>query len=311
MFSDQNKRSVREIVVEDLSEAAALFGHRLCAALTEADAVSLTCTFEDHPLALLVRGEVIAGHSIPAETPVHGESSRFAFCQQRGILQGQFAGPTIGTLVAKVAEDRKVWIIAAGKTYFGRSAGMSATTAREHSRKRLLLKSEDDSARFTGDRHKAAILRRRLAEELAMSEITKIKVVVPPSSGHEVGARDDRLGLQGFDGRIRAGLRRNGGGNRRFQIHADDGNYFSVQGLYIECTAISASDLSGDRKKKGNFAMIAGCRVDLCGSEHAAAEIEKQRAVRDQKGSGHTRIWLKDECLAFSLKDDSLRARGL
>jgi len=42
-------------VVEDLSEAAALFGHGLCAALTEADAVSLAGTFEEHMLALLVR----------------------------------------------------------------------------------------------------------------------------------------------------------------------------------------------------------------------------------------------------------------
>jgi hypothetical protein len=85
VFSEQYEPSVREIVVEDLSEAAALFGHGLCAALTEADAVSQAGTFEEHMLALLVRGEVVGGHGIPAETPVHGKSSRFAFSEHRDV----------------------------------------------------------------------------------------------------------------------------------------------------------------------------------------------------------------------------------
>jgi len=79
VISEQYEPRVREIVVENLSEAAALFGHGLRAALTEADAVSLAGAFENYYLAFLVRGEVVAGHSIPAETSVHGEPSGFAF----------------------------------------------------------------------------------------------------------------------------------------------------------------------------------------------------------------------------------------
>ena len=66
-------------MVEDLSEAAALFGHGLRTALTEADAVSLAGAFENHVLAFSARGEVVAGYSFSAETSVHGESSGFAF----------------------------------------------------------------------------------------------------------------------------------------------------------------------------------------------------------------------------------------
>jgi hypothetical protein len=68
-----------------LLELTASIGQSLCAALTEADAVSLASAFEDCLLAVLARGEVIAGHSIPAETPVDGESSGFASSEQRGV----------------------------------------------------------------------------------------------------------------------------------------------------------------------------------------------------------------------------------
>src|SRR5882762_4519412 len=57
--------------------------------------------------------------------------------------------------------------------------------------------------------------------------------------------------------------------------------------------------------------MITGRCVDLRGPKHTAAKIEEQHVFGDAKGSGHTRIWLEDECLAFSLKDDRLLARGL
>jgi len=88
VLCEQDERSVGEIVAEDLLEAAAVFGHGFCAALTEADAVSLAGTFEDHLVALPVRSEIVAGHGVPAETAVDGESSGFAFSNKRGVLKG-------------------------------------------------------------------------------------------------------------------------------------------------------------------------------------------------------------------------------
>src|SRR6266436_3938829 len=191
MFSKQSKRGVGEIVVENLPEAAALFRHGLCAPLTEADAVSLASTFENHLLALLARGEIVARHSVPAETPVHGKSSRFAFFKWCGILLRQSTGPTKRALVTEFAPDRKVGISAAWKTYLGRSSRVAAATAREHGCKGLFFKGKDDSVRLARSNIRGAVLSRRLAEELAMSEITKIKVAVTPSSGQEVGTCDD------------------------------------------------------------------------------------------------------------------------
>jgi hypothetical protein len=86
VFAELHERSAWEIVAEDLLEAAALFGHGLRATLTEADAMSLAGAFEDELLALLVRSEIVAGHGVPAETPVHGKSSGFACSKQRGVL---------------------------------------------------------------------------------------------------------------------------------------------------------------------------------------------------------------------------------
>jgi len=83
---ERDEGSVWEIVVEDLLEGAAFFGHRFGATLTEADAVSLADAFEDHLLALLVRSEIVAGYGVPAETPVHGKSSGFASSKERGVL---------------------------------------------------------------------------------------------------------------------------------------------------------------------------------------------------------------------------------
>jgi hypothetical protein len=79
VFSDPGERGVREIVAENLPEAAAVFGHGLCAPLTQADAVPLTSAFQDRLPAFLARGEVVAGHGIPPKTPVYRESSGFAF----------------------------------------------------------------------------------------------------------------------------------------------------------------------------------------------------------------------------------------
>jgi len=76
-----------------------------CAALTEADPMSRGDTFQDHLPVLFAGREIVAGHSIPAETPVDGESSGFTYSKERGVLQGQSAGPPIGTLVTEVAQD--------------------------------------------------------------------------------------------------------------------------------------------------------------------------------------------------------------
>src|SRR5258708_35673041 len=155
--------------------------------------MSLADAFEDDLLAFLARSEVVAGDGIPSETAVHGESSGLAFCKQGGVLRGQCAGPAIGTLVAKVAQDREVGISTARKTYFDRSARVAATTTREHSRKRLLLKGEDDSLCLARSNSHGAVRSGRFAKELAMSEIAEVKVAATPSSCQEVGACDHGL----------------------------------------------------------------------------------------------------------------------
>jgi hypothetical protein len=144
-----------------------------------------------------------------------------------------------------------------------------------------------------------------------MSEIAKIKVAVTPSSGQEVGTCHDRLGLQGFRRRIRAGLGRDSGGDRAFQIHGDDRNYFSTPGLHIQRTAVSARNLSGNSKKKRACATIAGRNVNFRGLKHNVAEFEEHRVIPKVKSNGFTRTWLKEECLAGGLKDDGLFARSL
>src|SRR5260370_42458011 len=107
--------------------------------------MSLADAFEDDLLAFLARSEVVAGDGIPSETAVHGESSGLAFCKQGGVLRGQCAGPAIGTLVAKMAQDRGVGISTARKTYFDRRAPGAAPTTPKHNRKRLLPQGEDES----------------------------------------------------------------------------------------------------------------------------------------------------------------------
>ena len=67
--------------------------------------MSLAYAFENDLLALWARGEVVAGDGIPSETAVHGESSGLALSKQRSGLRRQCASPTIGTLVAKIAQD--------------------------------------------------------------------------------------------------------------------------------------------------------------------------------------------------------------
>src|SRR5260370_16252796 len=100
--------------------------------------------------------------------------------------------------MAEIAQDREVGISAAGKTYFGRSARVPAATAREHSRKGLLSKGEDDSLRLARGNSRRAVRWWRLPEELAMSEVTKIKVTGTPSSRPELGTRTTLFNLQSF-----------------------------------------------------------------------------------------------------------------
>lgn len=53
---------------------------------------------------------------------------------------------------------------------------MPAATAREHGRKRLLLKSEDEFACFASGNRSRTVLSRGLAERLAVGEIAEIIV---------------------------------------------------------------------------------------------------------------------------------------
>src|SRR5260370_115200 len=212
--------------------------------------------------------------------------------------------------MAEIAQDREVGISAAGKTYFGRSARVPAATAREHSRKGLLSKGEDDSLRLARGNSRRAVRWWRLSEELAMSEVTKIKVTVTPSSGQEVGTRNDCLSLQGFGRSIRVGLSRDSGGDRSFQIHGDDGKHFSARGFYDKSAAISTRDLSVNSKKKRDCAIVAGGCTELRGTKNMAAQIEEKRVIRNTNSS-HTRAWLENECLARGVNDERLIARGL
>jgi len=144
-----------------------------------------------------------------------------------------------------------------------------------------------------------------------MREITKIKFAVTAASGQEVGTRDNRLGLQGFGGRVRAGLGRNRGGHRGFQIHGDNGNHFSTRGLYIKRAVISASDLSWDAKKKRACTAVAGCGVQFRDSKNLATELEEKRVTGNMKRSGHRRTWLENEHLDPGVDSKSIVARGL
>jgi len=269
--------------------------------------MSLAGAFEDHLSAVWARGEVVAGDGIPSKTPVNGESSGLAFSKQGGVFRGQGASPTIGTLVAKIAQDGEVGISTARETYFGRSARVATATPREHRRKRLLLKGEDDSFCLARSNSRGAVWSGRFAEELTMSEIAKIKVAVTPSSCQEVGTCDHCLSFQGFGWHIRAGLGGDSGGDRGFQIHGDDGNHFSVRGLHNKSAAISARDLSGNSKKKRNCAIVAGRCVEFRGSKNMAAEIEEQRVIGNMN-RGNTRTWLENECLACGMNDDGFVA---
>jgi Zn-dependent protease with chaperone function len=60
-----------------------------------------------------------------------------------------------------------------------------AATAREHGRKRLLLKSEDESACFASGNRSRTVLSRGLAERLAVGEIAEI--IVHDSTERKVG----------------------------------------------------------------------------------------------------------------------------
>ncbi len=156
---------------------------------------------------------------------------------------------------------------------------MSAATAREHGCKGLLFKGKDESACLASANGGGTLLSRRFAEKLAVGQITKIKVAVTPSSRQEVGTRHNRLGLQSFGRRIRVGLGRDGGGDRGFEIHCYDGNHFSARCLRNKSPAICATDLSGNSKKKGDCATIAGRCVNFRSLKHWAAEIEEQRVL--------------------------------
>jgi len=187
---------------------------------------------------------------------------------------------------------------------------VATATPREHSRKRLLLKGEDDSVCLARSNSRGTVWGGRFAKELAMSEIAKIKVAVTPSSRQEVGTCNHCLSFQGFGWHIRARLGRDSGGDRGFQIHGDDGNHFSARGLHNKSAAISARDLSGNSKKKRNCAIVAGRCVEFRGSKNMAAEIEEQRVIGNMN-RGNTRTWLENECLACGVNDDGFVARGL
>jgi hypothetical protein len=118
---------------------------------------------------------------------------------------------------------------------------------------------------------------------------------VTPSSGEEVGTCEDRLSFQGFGRRIRVGLGRDSGGDRCFEIHCDDGNYFSARGFHDKPTAISTSHLSRNGEKKGDCAIVAGRGMDFRGSKSMASDIQEQCVIGNMKRRGQTRTWLGNE----------------
>src|SRR4029077_15821185 len=75
--------------------------------------------------------------------------------------------------------------------------------------------------------------------------------------------------------------------------------------------AISATNLSGNSKKKGDCPTIARGCADFRGTKHMAAEVEKYRVIGNTKGRGHRRIWFENECLICGFQDDCFFARGL
>ena len=71
------QHGIWKIVADDFAKTGAAFRHGFCAALAKADSVTLARSFKKDLGIFHTRCEIIAGHRVPAQTPVDGESSRF------------------------------------------------------------------------------------------------------------------------------------------------------------------------------------------------------------------------------------------
>src|SRR6266849_8548114 len=140
---------IREVVIEDLPEAASLPGHRSGAALAESDSVALAHAFEEHFAVFLASLEIVAPHRVPSQLAIEREAPRFPLPEQSlRVLARDTAAPANVSFVADVAYHGVIRIAIRGKAQFrGRSRPASATP-REHGGYRFPLKCDHQPARF-------------------------------------------------------------------------------------------------------------------------------------------------------------------
>jgi hypothetical protein len=126
-------RCIRVVVSKDLAKVRAFFGHLPGSGLAQADTMSLTAAFNDHLLASLSQGKVVALDDIPSQVP----ASFHARCvigtaQVSRVLQGDATLPIGGMLAAILALDRVIRIRGNWESDIGWGAGTAAATARLH-----------------------------------------------------------------------------------------------------------------------------------------------------------------------------------
>lgn len=263
-------------MADNFPEAGAAFCHRLRPTLAEADTVPLTRSYQNHFPAVISRGEIVARYGIPAKSPVDCESPGFTLTEQTlRIPLRNLPGPAGRMFIAIIANNRKIRIPVAGHADLSRNTRVATATAREHHGNWFPFEMHHQAARGGSSDCRWAFRIGRFAQELAMSEIAKIKLVMPALASYEVRACDYRLRLQSFQWRIRRGFRLDNGGHRRFQIHCDNGNDKAVRRLDCERTAILLADSPGDRERESSRVTIAARGVNSSGANDLPAKIKQ------------------------------------
>jgi hypothetical protein len=105
------ERCIRVVVSKDLAKVRAFFSHLPGSSLAEADTMSLTAAFNDHFLASLSQGKVIALDDIPSQAPARFDARCvIGTAQMSCVLQGDATLPIGGMLAAILAFDRVIRI---------------------------------------------------------------------------------------------------------------------------------------------------------------------------------------------------------
>ena len=130
-----NEPGTRVVVDENVAEAGSALGHGLRSLLAKADAMALTCSFQNYTVGVAVSDEVVAGHSVPAETAIdiQPESlSRFGKINTSSVRLCEMTDPMRWMAKAVIADCGEIRIAVTRQPHFLRSASASATAASKH-----------------------------------------------------------------------------------------------------------------------------------------------------------------------------------